>query len=207
MTSEKKTLNDFILDALEREHKDILDELTEKFNKKHEVEDAIEPETESEEPSKETLLTILKQVMAEKEKIEEDLKKTSGLYNLAKIEHHDFVRKSEQKIEETRKNTLKKFAIEIVSIISTIDLAKKSCQHDYNILIGIEMLEKQFLETLKKFKIEKITIKVGDEFDEKFCEAIDKEGGGKSLTISRISSWPFVLENELIVPGRVVVFE
>ena len=210
MASSSKTLNKFIIEALQKEHRDIFEELSKKYeeiNKENKENLEKHDEQSQEDKSKTDLMPVLQKLMAEKLKTEEELKQTKELYTLAKIEFNDFLKKSEQKIAEAKINTTKKFATEILSIMGSIDLAKKSCQHDTNMFIGIEMLEKQFLEILKHFKIERINIEIGQAFDEKLCEALDKEKGGQNNTISKIFSFPFTIEGQLLLPGKVIVFE
>ena len=75
-------------------------------------------------------------------------------------------------------------------------------------LIGLQMLEKQFFDILAEFKITQKEFKIGDVFNEEFLEAMGKKTGGITNTLSEIISLPFIMkENILIKPGKVIIFE
>lgn len=212
----------FMLDSLRNNHKEMYDQLEEEFQnlepvanteKSHESKhnhENIENKKSEIQETEEKMKDILKNLIHENHKLNEDIKKLYEESNLIKVEFNHQVKSLKNTLETEKELIVRKIAHPLVSILSTIDLAKNSCQHDQNILIGIEMLEKQFLEVLNSFKIHKVQIKIGDQFDANTCECIEKhitEDSSKNNTIQHILSFPFKLNDKLLNPGKVSIFQ
>jgi molecular chaperone GrpE (heat shock protein) len=210
--SKNKISDSFIMTTLETDYPEIFKEIINKANEKHkntnskdsEANKNTEQAREIFENSKEIL-----ELMKQNAQLITKNKELQDKLNSLTDEFRSFIKKSEIHISEAKQQAIKKFATEIISIVSVIDLAKQSCQHDANILIGIEMLEKQFFDVLGRFHITKVNLQIGDQFDENYCEAIDREAvhkGHTMNTISKIISYPFKINNDLLVNGRVIVY-
>ena len=147
----------FIIDELKKRNPELFEEISCSFSPKEESLKEKEDLTNEENLQEKEDLTneqIIKQfhLMIEKynlleeenKKLEEDGKKTKEQLNFLKIEFQSYIKKTEVDIEIEKSKVLMRFGKEIISVMKTLDLAKQSCQHDSNILIGLEMLEKQF---------------------------------------------------------------
>lgn len=151
-------------------------------------------------------------IISENKRLKDEQVTLRAQFSRIAKDFEDYVKQSEKNTENkillAKQNATKKFAERIISILDILNLAKKSSQHDTNMLIGLQMLEKQFFDILAEFKITQKEFKIGDVFNEEFLEAMGKKTGGITNTLSEIISLPFIMkENILIKPGKVIIFE
>lgn len=198
---------ELFIDYLKENYPDVLQEIEVFYKDKikdQNLKDA--KKEESKLPQKEIDL-----LMSEREKLLKEQETLRSKLNELVNKFQVFIEDSKKEEVKVKHNTIKSVAKEIIALFGTIEIAKRSCS-DPNILIGIDMLEKQFLKILNKFNIFKKEIQIGDKFDEKFCEAVEEEPNAKDQspnTISKILSYPFVFkindEETLIQAGKVAV--
>jgi molecular chaperone GrpE len=75
-----------------------------------------------------------------------------------------------------------------------------------NIVVGIEMVHKLFISSLKNFGLEQINA-VGEEFDPNFHEAMAQQPaeGKKDMEIIQEYEKGYILNGRLLRPSKVVV--
>lgn len=75
-----------------------------------------------------------------------------------------------------------------------------------NVVIGIEMVSKQFIDTLAKYGLKEV-LALGEIFDPNLHEAIAQEDreGAKTMEVLQVHQKGYTLNERLIRPARVVV--
>lgn len=96
-----------------------------------------------------------------------------------------------------------KVALKLLPIFDMLGDAQKHLQDS-----GLEIVLREFRETLLGLGVEEIKVKPGDEFDPLLEEVVETVKGGKANTISEVvqSGWKIKNEAFIIRPAKVIVF-
>lgn len=140
---------------------------------------------------------------------EKDEYKDKYFYLAAEMQNMQkrFDREKSQLIKYGNENILKDLLEVVDNFERTIDALKNDNDEKMkNVVVGIEMISKQFLETLKKFGLEKINA-LGETFDPNFHEALAqmKVEGKKEMEIFQVHQNGYILNDRLLRPSKVVV--
>ena len=137
--------------------------------------------------------------------LQEKIEKSSEEMMNLKLEFKEILEKNEIKLEEEKFSLMLKVMRSICPAMDTFNMAKMSCGNDKNMLYGIEMIEKQILDSFSFFGVNKLELQIGDEFDEKNCEALELVPGEKDNEIKKIITYPLFFKGKLLIPGKVFV--
>lgn len=120
-----------------------------------------------------------------------------------------------RKRSEQEKNEFAKFANEnlILDILPVLDNFSLALAHkpenlvNDNYVLGLEYIKNQLEKTLLENNLNKVNIKIGDDFDPQIAEAIEVEEtkNFKSNQITEIIADGYMLNNKLIRPAKVKV--
>ncbi len=115
---------------------------------------------------------------------------------------------------DREKSQIIKFGLEgvlsdLVQVVDTFELTLKAVRNVddeqvKNIVVGLDMVNNQFLSTLKKHGLEKIETENKD-FDPNFHEAIGQEDGKKENKILREEQSGYVLNGRVLRASKVIV--
>ncbi len=116
---------------------------------------------------------------------------------------------------EREKSQIIKFGTEgilsdLVQVVDTFELTLKAVRNVEdeqvkNIVVGLDMVNNQFLSTLKNHGLEKIETKEGVDFDPNFHEAIGQEDGKKENKIIRQEQSGYILNGRVLRASKVIV--
>lgn len=116
---------------------------------------------------------------------------------------------------EREKSQIIKFGTEgilsdLVQVVDTFELTLKAVRNVkdeqvQNIVVGLDMVNNQFLSTLKNHGLEKIETKVGIDFDPNFHEAIGQEDGKKENKVIRQEQSGYILNGRVLRASKVIV--
>ncbi len=116
---------------------------------------------------------------------------------------------------EREKSQVIKFGTEgilsdLVQVVDTFELTLKAVRNVEdeqvkNIVVGLDMVNNQFLSTLKNHGLEKIETKEGVDFDPNFHEAIGQEEGKKENKIIRQEQSGYILNGRVLRASKVIV--
>jgi len=137
--------------------------------------------------------------------LQEKIGKSSEEVMNLKLEFKEILEKNEIKLEEEKFSLILKVMKSICPAMDTFSMAKISCGNDKNMLYGIEMIEKQILDSFNFFGVNKLELQIGDEFDEKNCEALETVSGDEDNRIKKIVTYPLFFKGKLLIPGKVIV--
>ncbi len=115
---------------------------------------------------------------------------------------------------DREKSQIIKFGLEgvlgdLVQVVDTFELTLKAVrmvddEQVKNIVIGLDMVNSQFLNTLKKHGLEKIETE-GKDFDPNFHEAIAQEEGKKKNKIISEEQSGYILNGRVLRASKVIV--
>lgn len=116
----------------------------------------------------------------------------------------------EKEKEDLLKYSINKFALDMLSVADSLDLAigslngKSDAKH---ILDGLMITQNQVLAAFKKHHIEKISAKPGDKFDSSFHEAMMEESAQnlEKGTIAKVMQNGYTIHSRLLRPAMVSV--
>lgn len=152
---------------------------------------------------------VEEEVEAAEKKHEEVDYKEKYYYLLAEMQNM-------QKRAEKEKDSLRKFGNEkilndLVDIIDNFERTLSFIKGDEdekvkNIVVGIEMINKQFIESLTKHGLKQIDA-IGKEFDPNFHEALAQQPaeGKKDMEVIFVHQNGYTLNDRLLRPAKVVV--
>ncbi len=127
----------------------------------------------------------------------------------AKAEVQNVRRRSELDVEKAHKFSTEKFARELLAVVDNLERAMASCPEDDVVkpfLEGVEMTQKSFLETLKKFSVEAIDPE-GHPFDPTLHQAISMVDApdAEPNTVLNVVQKGYSNHGRLLRPAMVVV--
>ncbi len=127
----------------------------------------------------------------------------------AKADVQNIRRRAEQDVEKAHKFSTEKFARELLSVVDNLERAMASCPEDELVkpfLDGVEMTQKSFLDTLKKFSVEAIDPE-GHPFDPALHQAISmvEAPDSEPNTVLNVVQKGYTNHGRLLRPAMVVV--
>ncbi len=127
----------------------------------------------------------------------------------AKADVQNVRRRAEQDVEKAHKFSTEKFARELLSVVDNLERAMASCPEDELVkpfLDGVEMTQKSFLDTLKKFSVEAIDPE-GHPFDPALHQAISmvEAPDSEPNTVLNVVQKGYTNHGRLLRPAMVVV--
>lgn len=154
------------------------------------------------------LFKILKEKEEEIKKLKEEVKALSLLIKKERRDLEHFQKRWKEEEDNRKLKQKGEIISSLLYIIDSLDGAK-SKSNDKNLIEGLELIEKQFLDFLNKEGIEEIGF-VGENFDPSFHQAIgvdltnkDEEDG----KISEVFRKGYKIGNFLIRPAYVKVYK
>ncbi len=171
-------------------------------------EDVINPELEAQEGVLEPELVEPAEQGADAALLEEVAQLKEEVLR-AKAEVQNVRRRSEIDVEKAHKFSTEKFARELLAVVDNLERAMASCPEDDVVkpfLEGVEMTQKSFLETLKKFNVEAIDPE-GHPFDPALHQAISMVDAPDSEpnTVLNVVQKGYTNHGRLLRPAMVVV--
>ncbi len=127
----------------------------------------------------------------------------------AKADVQNIRRRAELDVEKAHKFSTEKFARELLSVVDNLERAMASCPDIEEVkpfLEGVEMTQKSFLDTLKKFSVEAIDPE-GHPFDPALHQAISMVDAPDSEpnTVLNVVQKGYTNHGRLLRPAMVVV--
>lgn len=127
----------------------------------------------------------------------------------AKADYSNLVKEQDKKYKETAAWANAMFMAEVLPVYNHFKLALKHIPEEAkkeSWLVGIEMIQKQFQEFLKKYKIEEIKT-VGEQFDPNLHEAVahEEKDGFEADTVFEEVSPGYLLDEKVLLPAKVKV--
>jgi len=127
----------------------------------------------------------------------------------AKADVQNVRRRAEQDVEKAHKFSTEKFARELLSVVDNLERAMASCPDEEIVkpfLEGVEMTQKSFLDTLKKFSVEAIDPE-GHPFDPALHQAISmvEAPDAEPNTVLNVVQKGYTNHGRLLRPAMVVV--
>jgi len=127
----------------------------------------------------------------------------------AKADVQNVRRRAEQDVEKAHKFSTEKFARELLSVVDNLERAMASCPDEEVVkpfLEGVEMTQKSFLDTLKKFNVEAIDPE-GHPFDPALHQAISmvEAPDAEPNTVLNVVQKGYTNHGRLLRPAMVVV--
>ncbi len=139
---------------------------------------------------------------------QEDYKK-KFLYLAAEFEN--LKKRFEREKSDLLKYGSEKLLRAMLEVVDNLERTLSAIKNDEdekvkNITIGIDMVYKLFIESLKTFGLEQINA-LGEEFDPNFHEAMSQESveGKKEMEVIREFEKGYILNGRLLRPSKVVV--
>ena len=122
----------------------------------------------------------------------------------------NYRRRMESEVADIAKFGGARVVQEVVDVMDHLDAAVKHAPHgvrgEAEWFSGLEQVDRQFLEMMKKFGVRRIGTE-GKPFDPVTMEAVSMVGGGPSQTVKEEVRAGYVMHERVIRPARVVVFE
>ena len=149
-----------------------------------------------------------KETLVEQENIPEEIDYKKKYYYLA-AEMQNIQKRFDKEKENTIKYGNEKIIKELLAVVDNLDRTllslDKSDEKLQNIILGIEMVHKQFLEILSKNGLKRLS-SLGEEFNPNFHEALQqKESEEDEGTILEVYQEGYKLNDRLIRPAKVIV--
>jgi molecular chaperone GrpE len=171
------------------------------------VEDHPEEQVEAKGEAHEDL--VEEEVAEAEQKHEEVDYKEKYYYLLAEMQNMQ--KRTEKEKESLRKYGNEKILNDLVDVIDNFERTLSFIKGDEdekvkNIAIGIEMINKQFIESLEKHGLKQIEA-LGKEFDPNFHEALAQQPaeGKKDMEVIQVHQNGYTLNERLIRPAKVIV--
>lgn len=167
-------------------------------------------EADSDNSKKNTIAPeVMEQINYLNSKFEEKIKSyEEEILNLKKenLANLDNQRKQyERDLENTKKYMFQKFFEEILIIGDSLEIGIKAKQENYEKFIdGLKMTFGIYINTLKKYEVELINAKIGDDFNDQFHECMGTSQG-ENNKILEILSTGYRYGNRTIRPTKVIV--
>lgn len=142
--------------------------------------------------------------------VNEEVDWKSKYYYLA-ADYDNFRKRSEKDRDDVRKFGSQNILTDILQVVDNFERTTEMLKTDQdpkikNIVTGIDMVNKQLLDTLNKYGLEQIQA-VGKDFDPHFHEAMSQEyvEGKKPNEVVKEFQKGYILNGRVIRPSKVVV--
>ena len=124
--------------------------------------------------------------------------------NLANLDNQK--KQYEKDFDNVKKYMFQKFFEEILIIGDSLEVGIKAKQENYEKFIdGLKMTFGIYVNTLKKYQVELIDTKIGDDFNDKFHECMGTSEEGENNKIVNILSTGYKYGDRTIRPTKVIV--
>lgn len=114
----------------------------------------------------------------------------------------------DREMDNIKQYALQKFVGDLLPIIDSLEfgLTYENKEQGFDKLIeGIKMTHAMFLNILKKYEVEPIPTKIGDEFNDALHECVSVRDDFSSNKIANVLNVGYKLQNRVIRPSRVIV--
>lgn len=122
----------------------------------------------------------------------------------------NYRRRMESEITDIAKFGGTRVVQEVVDVMDHLDVAVRHAPEriraETEWFNGLERVDEQFLETMKKFGVTRIAT-TGQSFDPATMEAVGMVAGGKSQTVKEEVRAGYLMHERVIRPARVVIYE
>lgn len=140
------------------------------------------------------------------EKLKKERDEYLSGWQRAKADFINYKKEELARFEEIAKYSTEDLIHELISVMDNFDLGLAALEKSGPIEKGIYMIRTQIEDILKRRGLEKINIKVGDQFDPSFSEAIaETESDKPPGTIVEIIEPGYKLSGKIIRPTRVKI--
>lgn len=169
----------------------------------------MENQTENEELKNNPEMETAEAVEAEAETEQKDEYKEKYFYLAAEMQNLQkrFDREKQNLIKYGNENILR----DLVEVVDNFERTVSAIRNEEdekmkNLVVGIDMINKQFMNTLSKYGLTKVEAE-GQTFDPNFHEALAqmKMDGKKEMEIIQVHQNGYTLNDRLIRPAKVVV--
>ena len=182
-------------------------EANESVKTKNQKEDHADEQVEAKGEAHEEL--VEEEVEASEKKHEEIDYKEKYYYLLAEMQNMQ--RRNEKEMASLRKFSNEKILKDLVEVIDNFERTLSFIKGDEdekvkNIVVGIDMISKQFVDSLSKHGLKQIEA-LGKEFDPNFHEALAQQPaeGKKEMEIIQVHQNGYTLNDRLVRPAKVIV--
>lgn len=122
----------------------------------------------------------------------------------AKADFINYKKDELRRMEEVAKYGQEDIMRELITVMDNFDLGMRALERNGPVDKGVYMIKAQLEDILKKYGLKKVEIKIGDQFDPSFAEAIaEVEADGPPGSIAEEIEPGYMLQNRLIRPARV----
>lgn len=124
----------------------------------------------------------------------------------AKADLINYKKEEAQRIEQFIKFSNEQILQELVSVLDSFDLGMAALKDNDEALAGVRLIKNQFEDLLKRYGLEHIEVKVGDEFNPSCHEAVGEEESEKppNVVVKEVGRG-YTLHDKVIRPARVKV--
>ena len=139
-------------------------------------------------------------------KAEKDRDEYLAGWQRAKADFINYKKEELARLEEMAKYGNEDFIRELITVMDNFDLGLAALEKSGPIEKGIYMIRAQIEDILKRRGLERISVKVGDQFNPSHCEAIvEVESEKPPETIVEIIEPGYKLNEKIIRPTRVKI--
>lgn len=122
----------------------------------------------------------------------------------AKADFINYKKDEMQRMENVALYGQEKLMRELIIVMDNFDLGLRALERNGPVDKGVYMIKTQMEDILEKYGLKKVEIKLGDEFDPSFAEAIaEVEADGPPGKIAEEIEPGYLLNGKLIRPARV----
>ena len=141
------------------------------------------------------------------EKLKNDIEESNDKYQRLQAEYSNYRRRTIEEKETIGLFANEKLVTELIPVIDNMERALDACKDKEDTMYqGIELVYKQFKDTLQKFGVEEIEAE-NAEFDPNFHQAVMEEDaeGVESKIVLKVFQKGYKMGNKTIRPSMVVV--
>ncbi len=145
-------------------------------------------------------------LLKEKEKLEEERDKYRELLLRSKADFENYKKEKSKELEKFKDFANQQLMLELIPVLDHLQMALSAGGDVESLKKGVEMVNRDFLNVLKKFGMEKIESE-GKKFDPNFHEAIEvvkAKDVSPGMVVKEFQSG-FILRGRLLRPARVAV--
>ncbi|MFH1457502.1 MAG: nucleotide exchange factor GrpE [Patescibacteria group bacterium] len=145
----------------------------------------------------------------EKKELQQKCEEYLGGWKRALADYENFKKQSTKEKDEFVKFANLNLTMSLIPIYNNLTLAMKHMPSDHSWAIGIEHIQKQFLQVLNDYGVEEIIPQIGSEFKPEEQEAVQQDPKCNQQNtenkISKIINCGYKLNGKVIIPAKVVV--
>ncbi len=138
------------------------------------------------------------------EKCEKERDEYLNGWKRAKADFINYKKEEAERFREFAKFSNEALVLELIMVLDSFSLGLAVLEDDKPAEKGMRLIKNQLEETLKKYGLEKITVKSGDAFDPAFHEGLKEvESAAPPGTIAEGIDIGYALNGKVIRPARV----